>query len=432
VRLALFTDTLGDVNGVSRFLTTLAEHAQTHNLPLLVLTSTRFPVPNLPTITNIQPRFAAPIPRYPQLQLALPSRRALTAAADTFQPTHIHVSTPGPIGYLGRAYALKRKLPLAGTYHTDFPAYIDRLFDHESLTAATSTAMRWFYKPFTTIFSRSADYAARLESLGIPRARLTRLRPGIDLDLFSPSPSSAGRRCHEDLRVTDEGVSMCHTLPRSGQVWSQTGARPLHLLYVGRISVEKNLPFLTNLWPRTNAALRAAGIIATLTVTGEGPYEHAMRAALSPHNTRFTGVLRGTALADLYRSADLFLFPSTTDTLGQAVMEAQACGVPSLISTIGGPSEITLNHRTALALPITQAEWHNAILRLATDHHLRSAMSRAAALHGATFPFTASAEHFWSSHKPLAHRPRQQAPLPAPLGEGGGGFATPGEGAPVW
>jgi glycosyltransferase involved in cell wall biosynthesis len=124
-----------------------------------------------------------------------------------------------------------------------------------------------------------------------------------------------------------------------------------------------------------------------------------MRAALAPHNARFTGVLRGTALADLYRSADLFLFPSTTDTLGQAVMEAQACGVPALISTIGGPSEITLNNRTALALPITQAAWHNAILRLATNHALRAAMSQAAATHGATFPFAASAEHFWNSHE---------------------------------
>ncbi|MDP1660938.1 MAG: glycosyltransferase [Phycisphaerales bacterium] len=421
MRLALFTDTLGDINGVSRFLTTLAAHAHKNNLPLLILTSTRFEVPNLPTITNISPRFAAPIPRYPQLQLALPSRRALTAAADAFNPTHIHVSTPGPIGYLGRAYALKRKLPLAGTYHTDFPAYVDHLFDHESLTALTTTAMRWFYRPFTTLFSRSADYATRLESIGIPQTRLTRLRPGINLDLFhgsrsersAPFARAAGEGGRGFARP-DEGA--LRVAPVSDRCTGSPGLRPgsasLHLLYVGRISIEKNLPFLTHLWPRTSAALRAAGINAHLTITGEGPYEPAMKAALAAHNARFTGVLRSTALADLYRSADLFLFPSTTDTLGQAVMEAQACGLPALISTIGGPSEITLNHRTALALPIIQSAWHNAILRLATEHALRAAMSQAAATHGAAFPFAASAEHFWASHAQSlpATRPTAQAP----------------------
>jgi glycosyltransferase involved in cell wall biosynthesis len=369
VRLALFTDTLGDVNGVSRFLTTLAAHAHKDNLPLLVLTSTRFPVPELPTITNIAPRFATPIPRYPQLHLALPSRRALTAAADAFQPTHVHVSTPGPVGLLGRAYAIKRRLPLAATYHTDFPAYIHHLFDHESLTAITRTAMRWFYKSARTIFARSSDYGTRLRALGFPESRLARLRPGIDLDLFCPGIPASRHDRH---------------------------SRKVHLLYTGRISVEKNLPFLAHFWPRTHHALRAAGIDARLTITGEGPYEPVMRTALAPHGARFTGVLRGQQLADLYRSADLFLFPSTTDTLGQAVMEAQACGVPCLISPTGGPREITIANQTALVLPIRTAAWHNAILQLAADADRRTAMSQAAAVNGAHYPFAASAEHFWS------------------------------------
>ncbi|HYD02349.1 MAG TPA: glycosyltransferase [Phycisphaerales bacterium] len=390
MRLALFTDTLGDVNGVSRFLTTLAAHAHHNNLPLLILTSTRLRVPSFTTIANIPPRFATPIPRYPQLQLALPSRRALAAAADAFKPTHIHVSTPGPVGLLGRAYALKRRLPLAATYHTDFPAYIHHLFDHESLTAITSAAMRWFYKPARTIFSRSSDYAARLRALGFPESRLARLRPGIDLDLFSPpSPGPAGedvRRFGRTYEGALDGIGLRSVLPS------------LHLLYTGRISVEKNLPFLTSLWPRTHAALRTCGIRATLTITGEGPYEPAMRAALAHHGTRFTGVLRGRALADVYRSADLFLFPSTTDTLGQAVMEAQACGVPCLISPTGGPREITIPNQSSLVLPIRAASWHNAILQLANDSDKRAAMSHAAANNGACYPFATSAEHFWASH----------------------------------
>jgi len=372
VRLALFTDTLGDINGVSRFLATLAAHAHRNNLPLRIITSTRFPIPDLPMIVNIPPRFATPIPRYPQLHLTLPSRRALASATDAFLPTHVHVSTPGPIGFLGRAYALKRGLSFFATYHTDFPAYIRHLFDHESLTALTTSAMRWFYRPACTIFSRSSDYAAKLTALGFPESRLARLRPGIDLDLFNAS----------------------------GRASLQAG-RSLRLLYVGRISVEKNLPFLTAFWPRTHAALRSVGIDATLTIAGEGPYEPAMRAALTPHGTRFAGVLRGTALADLYRSADLFLFPSTTDTLGQAVMEAQACGLPCLISPVGGPREITVPHQTSLVLSTRAggAAWHNAILQLASDPDRRAAMSHAARVNGAHYPFSASAEHFWAVHQ---------------------------------
>ncbi|HZW05726.1 MAG TPA: glycosyltransferase [Phycisphaerales bacterium] len=430
MRLALFTDTLGDVNGVSRFLTTLAAYAHRNNLPLLVLTSTRLPIPALPTITNIPPRFAAPMPRYPQLQLALPSRRALAAATDAFQPTHIHVSTPGPVGLLGRAYAIKRRLPLGATYHTDFPAYIHHLFDHESLTAITTTAMRWFYTPARTIFSRSADYATRLGALGFPESRLARLRPGIDLDLFSPpSPGSAGEGARRSGR-TNEGALLISPSskppsPRPSPAEPGEGGsqQTLQLLYTGRISVEKNLPFLASFWPRTHAALRMSGINATLTITGEGPYEPAMRAALVHHGARFTGVIRGRALADLYRSADLFLFPSTTDTLGQAVMEAQACGAPCLISPSGGPREITIPNQSSLVLPIRAAAWHNAILQLAADSDRRAAMSRAAAVNGACYPFAASAEHFWARHiEPRAEARRRSttgALCPEGLGHDG-------------
>lgn len=421
VRLALFTDTLGDVNGVSRFLCTLAADAHRRGLPLRVITSTTFPVPDLPTIVNIKPRFTMPIPRYPQLHFALPHRRALAKAADDFHPTHVHVSTPGPVGLVGRAYALNRRLPFSATYHTDFPAYIQHLFQHESLTALTEAMMRWFYTPARTVFSRSADYAKRLRQLGIPDVKLAQLRPGIDLGLFRPpSPGSAGDRAdgseaHGSRKIdsflpssrrfgrADEGAFQLrdrhakhphpNPLPKSRE-----NVPDLTVLYVGRISIEKNLPFLTALWPRAHAALKQAGVRARLIVAGEGPYAGAMRQALAHHDAQFPGVLRGRPLADLYASADLFTFPSTTDTLGQAVMEAQACGLPCLISPIGGPREVVLHDRTALVLPIKPAAWHDAIVTLGTDHARRKEMALAAAAHGATFPFTASADQFWAVH----------------------------------
>src|SRR5690606_21280774 len=121
------------------------------------------------------------------LQLAVPPARALLRVAAAFRPDVIHISTPGPVGLAGLLAARRLGCPVAGVYHTDFPAYIDHLFGDAAYTAITRGFMRFVYGRFARIFSRSEEYMQSLASLGFPRARMVRLLPGIALGSFRAS-----------------------------------------------------------------------------------------------------------------------------------------------------------------------------------------------------------------------------------------------------
>jgi len=383
LRIVLFTDTLGDVNGVSRFIQNVADRAH-RTLPagrsLHVITSTRFATPKWPNIHNIRPAYARAMPKYEQLELAIPPRAAVRALAERLRPDVIHVSTPGPVGTLGRRIARCLGVPILGTYHTDFPAYIEHLFDDRVLTWTTTQAMRWFYRPFDRVFTRSDDYAASLVALGIARERIVRLLPGIDVELF-------------------------HVRRRDPSVWAGTGmdggvpAHAVKVLYVGRVSVEKNLPLLTRVWPEVHRAARASGIDARLVVIGDGPYLKPMREALEGLGAHFLGFRHGEELATLYASADLFAFPSTTDTLGQVVMEAQASGLSVLVTDRGGPKEVVRDGRTGLVLsPENPSAWTRAMLELILDQDRRRRMGQAAEAFIRPMSIQHSFEHFIEEH----------------------------------
>lgn len=391
-RVCLFTDTLGDVNGVSRFIRSIGEQSERLGRTLHILTSTRFACPDRPNVHNLAPRFSRPMPGYPTLDIVIPSAGALTRAADALRPSVVHVSTPGPVGMVGRAYAMKHALPLVGTYHTDFPAYIHHLFNDDALTWICDRAMRRFYRPFARVFTRSDDYADALWRLGIPGSGAERLLPGIDTDVFNPSYRDA-----------------------SGALWrGVAGARggSVKVLYVGRVSVEKNLPLLTRAWRRARAITRAAGVDAQLIIVGDGPYRADMSAALEGTDAVFAGFRHGIELSTIYASSDLFVFPSTTDTLGQVVMESQAAGLPVIVTDQGGPSEIVDDGRTGFVLPAfgagTDALWGATMARLIQDAALRASMGRAGAAKIAPMSIRASFEHFWRVHQGLheAHLPQ--------------------------
>ncbi len=393
MRVALFTDTLFDVNGVSRFILNVAETALAAGRELHVLTSTRFPCPpglrgDHPTIHNIPPRLATRMPGYANLDVVWPPRRALLDLAERLRPDAVHVSTPGPVGALGRRYALRHGLPLLGTYHTDFPAYVDHLFDDAALTWVCTAAMRRFYRPFRTIFTRSADYADALVRLGIPRGRIVRLLPGIRTDTF-----------HTRHRPAD--------LAAFWRAYPGVDPRPdtTRVLYVGRVSVEKNLPMLTRIWKAL--AQRLPPGAAQLIVVGDGPYRARMEAELADTpggRGGFLGFRHGPELSAIYAACDIFIFPSTTDTLGQVVMEAQSAGLPVLVTDRGGPAEVVRAEpgpdQTGYVLPATSiTPWLETLLHLITNPAHRRALGAAA--HRAIQPMSIrhSFDHFWSVHE---------------------------------
>jgi glycosyltransferase involved in cell wall biosynthesis len=391
-RVVLFTDTLGDVNGVSRFIRTIAEVALREGVDLHVITSTRFECPLAPNVHNIRPRYARPMPGYSTLDVVWPDTRAMMALAERLQPTVVHVSTPGSVGSVGRKFAIKRGLPLVGTYHTDFPAYVEHLFDDAVLTWMTRKAMRRFYAPFAAVFTRSVEYERSLREIGIDAERVRRLIPGIDLAAF-------------DASLRDE----------HGDVWaSMPGARRTSrkVLYVGRLSVEKNLPWLVEVWKRTRVQLVQAGVDAQLIIVGDGPYRVRMEAALSGEDAVFAGFRHGRELAAIYASSDVFVFPSMTDTLGQVVMEAQCSGLPVIVTDRGGPKEVVDEGVTGWVLPVNLGDrpfekWSDAILWLLRDDMTRRAMSAAGRTKVTTMSIERSFQDFWNVHERVAEECRR-------------------------
>jgi glycosyltransferase involved in cell wall biosynthesis len=289
------------------------------------------------------------------------------------------------MGLCGWLASKMLRVPLLGTYHTDFPAYVDHLTRDHRITNGTVAYLRWLCGEMTTVFSRSNAYHFSLRDLGVGDEKIATLPPGVDTTKFNA-----------DVRGTVR--------------WTEIGIRePLRLLYCGRVSVEKNLPMLADAFRRLCATRRDVALV----VAGDGPYLATMRQALRDLPAHFLGYQNDAQLAPLYCGADLLVFPSRTDTLGQVVMEAQACGLPALVAGEGGPKEIVADGSTGLVLTGNDpARWCQAINELLDDAPRRQRMGRAAAQRGERFSLARTFEAFWSEHaRAVAGRPEDVEPV---------------------
>ena len=248
MKILLFTDTLGDLNGVSRFIQDMGELAENHNIELLIATSTSKPLPAQAYIHNLPFRFKIRMPFYQELDLVWPNKKAIKTLLQTVQPDLVHISTPGPFGWAAKNIAHLQGYPLVGTYHTDFPAYMQDLTGLNWVKRLTDKMMARFYKHFVHVFSRSEQYLEVMANdLAIGYERTSVIYPGTNLKKFNP-------------------------LHQSNEVWKHYGlsAKRLKLLYVGRINIEKNIPFLTEVWQQLHQ--QYPDIKADLVMVGEGRY----------------------------------------------------------------------------------------------------------------------------------------------------------------
>jgi glycosyltransferase involved in cell wall biosynthesis/predicted metal-dependent phosphoesterase TrpH len=383
LKVLQFTDTLGDVNGVSRFIQNVAKLAGETGRDLTVVTSTRFEVPDSPNIKNFEPVMAMPMPKYEQLDAVVPPFMKMLRWAEAQRPDVIHVSTPGGVGVIGYIAAKMLRVPLVGTYHTDFPSYVDKLFDDHGFTKATELYMKLFYKTFARVFSRSEQFNEEMHRVGIDAEKMVTLASGIDTGDF-------GHRFEDRSIWTRLGIDTEGDDP----------AKRLKVLYVGRVSVEKNLPIVTQMWKKVRSHCESRGVHAELIVIGDGPYRVQMEQALRHHGAHFLGFRKGEELATLYASSDLFVFPSLTDTLGQAVMEAQASGLPALVSDQGGPKSIVRDGRSGYVLPGSATDlWVNAMVDLLADDAKRAAFSAGGIEAMVGRDIRDSFEHYWTVHE---------------------------------
>jgi len=308
---AWFTDTLEDVNGVATTIRKMTAAAKNAGADLTVVTSrSEIHITDIP-IKNFKPIGEFELPEYELQKLSFPPILRMLDYIQREGFTEIIISTPGPIGLTALAAAKMLNLQTSGIYHTDFPQYIRILTDDSFLESVAWHYMHWFYGQLDSVFVNSEEYRRSWIARGFAPEKLKILPRGLDTTLFSPE--------HRDPAF-----------------WQKFGEHngAVHLLYVGRISKEKDLDVLAQAYRQ----LRNEGLPIQLYLVGDGPYLQALHEAIP--EAIFTGYLRGKELATAYASADVFVFPSTTDTFGNVVIEAQASGVPVIVSDTGGPKEL--------------------------------------------------------------------------------------------
>ncbi|WP_144108326.1 glycosyltransferase family 4 protein [Paraburkholderia sp. BCC1886] len=234
-----------------------------------------------------------PCPTYPEIRLSLLPRRKLRERIDAFAPDALHIATEGPLGMAARAYAIRHKLPFTTAYHTRFPEYVQARFGLP--VALTYSFLHWFHKPSLAVMAPTPVVKTDLEKFGFTNVVLwTR---GVDLDIFHPM----------DSKVLNS-------------------ARPI-FLYVGRVAVEKNVEAFLKL-----------DLPGSKWVAGEGPALAELKSRYPKAN--YLGVLTQTELAKVYAAADVFVFPSRTDTFGLVLLEALACGTPVAAYPVTGPIDV--------------------------------------------------------------------------------------------
>ena len=224
--------------------------------------------------------------------------------------SEVIISTPGPVGLTALLAAKMLDLKTTGIYHTDFPQYVRILTQDNYMETLASNFMHWFYSQLDLVYVNSEYYRQRWIENGLPKERLKILPRGLDTHLFTPEL-------------------------RDPAFWERYGKAPdeTGLLYVGRVSKEKNLDVAIGAFHK----LRSEGLKIRMLLVGDGPYLKELREQF-PEGC-YTGYLNGKELATAYASADIFVFPSTTDTFGNVVLEAQAAGLPCVVSDHGGPQE---------------------------------------------------------------------------------------------
>lgn len=337
MRIAIVTENfLPKLDGVTRTLAMTLEHLHRHGHRALVMGPTHAVRRYEGALVLRAP--GIPLPFYPEIRLLFPPRR-FKRALERFRPDVVHVVDPMAMGAVGVSWARKLGVPVLATYHTNLAAYCA-------------------HYGFAKLENPTWAYRRRLHN----QCALT----------LCPSPSTASqliRRGFERVGVWPRGVDSVLFRPdRRSSDWRRgvTGTEGGHIvLYVGRLSHEKNLSMLVD-------AFRVLGRRDThFVLVGDGPARPDLQRQLTGQRVTFTGYLRGEELATAYASADVFAFPSETETFGQVVFEAMASGLPVVARAAEGVCDLVTHGETGYLAPTNDPAQFAAAIELALDEDKR-------------------------------------------------------------
>ncbi len=365
---AWFTDTLEDVNGVATTIRRMTAAGIAAGFDVTIMTCRSEVTDHGVPLENFKPIGEFELPEYELQRLSFPPVLEIFDHLERGGYSELIISTPGPTGLSALAAAKSLGLRAVGIYHTDFPQYVRILTDDSFMETLTWNYMHWFYSQLDVIYVNSEDYRKCWIERGIPREQLRILPRGLDTHLFHPEK-------------------------RDSDFWKSRGLRDgeLAMLFVGRVSKEKNLDLLVAATRR----LAEEKVPVRPIIVGDGPYMGEMKRLLG--DAIFTGYLGGEDLARAYASADFFVFPSTTDTFGNVILEAQASGLPVVVSDVGGPRDLVDHGRDGFITKALDAgELADSIRKLAASSELRAAMGRAARSRVENRDWSEAFEKFWN------------------------------------
>jgi len=365
-----FTDTIDDLNGVSRTIQKFSRLAMDMGRKMAVVASQSRPLSFPGWVVNFPPIREFPVPDYHSKLLSIPPFLELLRFIEDEDFGMMYISTPGPVGFAALGISRILGIPAAGIYHTDYPRHVNQIVQDGKMGEFAGTAAAWFYSNVDIVLVPSRYYMNDLEMMGIPRERMKLFPRGTDCDLFSP-----------DWRDND-------FINRYGG-----SKESIKLMYAGRISREKDLDVLTKAFIEARNAFPGL----ELYFAGDGPYLGDLVNQLSGKGCYFCGELDCEDLSRAYASCDIFVFPSSTDTYGNSVLEAQASGLPAVVSDRGGPQEIIQPGKTGIVFSSHDAESLSAgILEIARNPEILESMSRNARILATERTWEKAFNELWS------------------------------------
>ncbi|HEY9442148.1 MAG TPA: glycosyltransferase family 1 protein [Gemmatimonadales bacterium] len=341
LRIALFSEVYWPmVSGVGVTLLRLTEALQARGHQVRVYSAT-YPLPPEGDRPEVHRSPSVPFFLYPDVQWAFPRLRDVVEDLSRFRPDVVHVATEFSLGIAGVKAARQLGVPIVASAHTDYDQYAVRYGVTWALRAGWHY-LRWFYGQAHRVLCPSRIYEEHLHSRGVTHTGVW--SRGVDPGEFHPRFRSEAYRARLGV-----------------------GANDLLVTYIGRIAREKNLELLLRAW-ETLVGSRGG---AQLVLVGRGPLEDEIRRRELP-GVHVTGLMKGRELAEAYASADIFTFPSPTETFGNSLLEAMGSGLPSLVAAAGGVLEFAEHGRNAwLVAPNSTEAITDGLGRLLADAALR-------------------------------------------------------------
>ncbi|NRF90455.1 glycosyltransferase family 1 protein [Paenibacillus frigoriresistens] len=365
LRVALFTDTfLPDVNGVAKTLGRWTRFLESKDVACKVFAPTSMTEgDNNPF--RVERFYSIPFLLYPECRLAIPNPLNVRKSLHAFQPTIIHCATPFNLGLFGLHHARKHKTPLVASYHTHFDQYLS----HYKIPWVEPTLwkyMQWFHQSCQKVYVPSKSTMEHLQDKGLSHLEIW--SRGVDAERFQP--------------IVDRK-----------SVLGTYGVDPAKfvMLYVGRLAPEKSVEVALDSFHALPAAIRED---CHLIIAGDGPSSGMLRECYGgdPRVT-FTGFVQGTQLAELYAAADVFLFPSATETFGNVILESMASGTTVIGAAAGGVQDTIEHEVTGLLCPSGDvAAFTQAIVRLYESQETRYRL----AIAGREFALRQSWDHIFN------------------------------------